>query len=58
MSKHCNPFRLIAIGLGVWTLSTAGCGLAVGKQSQPLSARQMTESADGSPVHDVIDSTS
>ncbi len=31
MSKHCNPFRLIAIGLGVWTLSTAGCGLATGK---------------------------
>ncbi|KAK9844649.1 hypothetical protein WJX74_005143 [Apatococcus lobatus] len=30
MSKHCNPFRLIAIGLGVWTLSTAGCGLATG----------------------------
>ena len=31
MSKHCNPFRLIAIGLGVWTLSTAGCGIATGE---------------------------
>ena len=29
-SKHCNAFRLIAIGLGVWTLATAGCGVAVG----------------------------
>ena len=29
-SKHYNAFRLIAIGLGVWTLATAGCGVAVG----------------------------
>ena len=29
-SKHVNAFRLIAVGLGIWTLSTAGCGLALG----------------------------
>ena len=29
-SKHVNAFRLIALGLGVWTLSTAGCGISVG----------------------------
>lgn len=29
-SKHVNAFRLIALGLAVWTLATAGCGLAVG----------------------------
>ena len=29
-SKHVNAFRLIAVGLGIWTLSTAGCGIAMG----------------------------
>ncbi len=29
-SKHVNAFRLIALGLAVWTLATAGCGLATG----------------------------
>ena len=29
-SKHHNAFRLIAVGLGIWTLATAGCGLAWG----------------------------
>lgn len=29
-SKHVNAFRLIAVGLGIWTLSTAGCGVSVG----------------------------
>ena len=29
-SKHINAFRLIAVGLGIWTLSTAGCGVAFG----------------------------
>ncbi|KAK9814346.1 hypothetical protein WJX72_004257 [[Myrmecia] bisecta] len=28
-SKHYNAFRLIAIGLGIWTLSAAGCGLSL-----------------------------
>ncbi len=30
-SKHVNAFRLIALGLAVWTLATAGCGLAIGQ---------------------------
>ena len=25
-----NAFRLIAVGLGIWTISTAGCGIAMG----------------------------
>ena len=29
-SKHHNAFRLIAVGLGIWTLAAAGCGLAWG----------------------------
>lgn len=29
-SKHVNAFRLIAVGLGIWALATAGCGLAQG----------------------------
>ena len=29
-SKHVNAFRLIAAGLGIWALATAGCGLALG----------------------------
>ena len=29
-SKHHNAFRLIAVGLGIWTVATAGCGLAWG----------------------------
>ena len=32
-SKHVNAFRLIALGLAVWTLATAGCGLAIGAHS-------------------------
>ena len=32
-SKHVNAFRLIAVGLGIWTLSTAGCGVSVGFRS-------------------------
>lgn len=35
-SKHYNAFRLIAIGLGVWTLATAGCGVAVGASPLPV----------------------
>lgn len=29
-SKHYNAFRLIGIGLGVWAVAVAGCGLSVG----------------------------
>ncbi|PSC73072.1 putative sphingolipid transporter spinster-like protein 2 [Micractinium conductrix] len=29
-SKHHNAFRLIGIGLAVWTVAAAGCGLAPG----------------------------
>jgi MFS transporter, Spinster family, sphingosine-1-phosphate transporter len=29
-SKHYNAFRLIAVGLSVWTLAAAGCGFAIG----------------------------
>lgn len=29
-SKHLNAFRLIGLGLGVWTLAAAGCGLSIG----------------------------
>jgi MFS family permease len=28
--KHYSAFRLIAIGMGTWTLATAGCGLSWG----------------------------
>lgn len=35
-SKHVNAFRLIALGLGVWTLSTAGCGISIGDQQHSL----------------------
>ncbi|KAJ7569221.1 hypothetical protein O6H91_01G067500 [Diphasiastrum complanatum] len=28
-SKTYNPFRLIGVGLSVWTVATAGCGLSV-----------------------------
>ena len=28
--RYANAFRLIGIGLGVWTLAVAGCGLALG----------------------------
>lgn len=27
-SKHFNAFRLIAVGLGVWAVACAACGLA------------------------------
>ncbi|GBG75536.1 hypothetical protein CBR_g20167 [Chara braunii] len=30
LSKTWNPFRLIGIGLGVWTLAVLGCGVAPG----------------------------
>ncbi|CAK9865801.1 unnamed protein product [Sphagnum jensenii] len=29
LSKKFNPFRLIGIGLSVWTFATAGCGFSV-----------------------------
>ena len=29
-SKHHNAFRLIGIGLAVWTAAAVGCGLAPG----------------------------
>ncbi|VFQ68412.1 unnamed protein product [Cuscuta campestris] len=29
LAKSVNPFRLIGIGLTVWTLATAGCGFSV-----------------------------
>ncbi|PPD69485.1 hypothetical protein GOBAR_DD33628 [Gossypium barbadense] len=28
LSKSVNPFRLIGVGLSVWTLATAGCGFS------------------------------
>ncbi|CAN0865028.1 Probable sphingolipid transporter spinster homolog 2 [Linum grandiflorum] len=28
LAKSVNPFRLIGVGLSVWTLATAGCGLS------------------------------
>ena len=28
--RYANAFRLIGVGLGVWTLAVAGCGLALG----------------------------
>ncbi|XP_052193518.1 probable sphingolipid transporter spinster homolog 2 isoform X2 [Diospyros lotus] len=28
LAKSVNPFRLIGVGLSVWTLATAGCGIA------------------------------
>ena len=30
-SKHYNGFKLIGIGLGVWTTAVTGCGLSFGK---------------------------
>ncbi|KAL8195292.1 hypothetical protein R6Q57_025695 [Mikania cordata] len=30
MAKSINPFRLIAVGLSVWTLSAIGCGISIG----------------------------
>ncbi|XP_024537460.1 probable sphingolipid transporter spinster homolog 2 isoform X1 [Selaginella moellendorffii] len=30
LTKSCNPFRLIGVGLSVWTFATAGCGFSVG----------------------------
>ena len=27
-SKHSNAFRLIGIGMGIWTLATMGCGFS------------------------------
>ncbi|KAF5814474.1 putative major facilitator superfamily, MFS transporter superfamily [Helianthus annuus] len=30
MAKSFNPFRLIAVGLSVWTLSAIGCGISIG----------------------------
>lgn len=30
LAKSVNPFRLIGVGLSVWTLSAAGCGFSVG----------------------------
>ncbi|XP_016449359.1 putative sphingolipid transporter spinster homolog 2 isoform X1 [Nicotiana tabacum] len=29
LSKSVNPFRLIGVGLTVWTLAVAGCGLSI-----------------------------
>ncbi|KAM7460235.1 hypothetical protein LguiA_027276 [Lonicera macranthoides] len=29
LAKSVNPFRLIGVGLSVWTLATAGCGLSI-----------------------------
>ncbi|KAF5814475.1 putative major facilitator superfamily, MFS transporter superfamily [Helianthus annuus] len=29
LAKSINPFRLIGVGLSVWTLAAAGCGLSV-----------------------------
>jgi MFS family permease len=28
LAKSVNPFRLIGVGLSVWTFATAGCGLS------------------------------
>ena len=36
-SKYANAFRLIAIGLGIWTAAAIGCALASG-----ILSRQMT----------------
>nr|XP_043628072.1 probable sphingolipid transporter spinster homolog 2 [Erigeron canadensis] len=30
LAKSINPFRLIAVGLSVWTLSAIGCGISIG----------------------------
>jgi len=30
VTRYANAFRLIGIGLSVWTLAVAGCGLALG----------------------------
>ncbi|XP_071727030.1 probable sphingolipid transporter spinster homolog 2 [Rutidosis leptorrhynchoides] len=30
LAKSINPFRLIAVGLSVWTLSAVGCGISLG----------------------------
>lgn len=30
-SKHYSAFRLMAVGLGAWILSTAGCALSLGQ---------------------------
>ncbi|CAH9084582.1 unnamed protein product [Cuscuta epithymum] len=29
LAKRVNPFRLIGVGLSVWTLATAGCGFSI-----------------------------
>nr|GFD49317.1 probable sphingolipid transporter spinster homolog 2 [Tanacetum cinerariifolium] len=30
MAKSYNPFRLIAVGLSVWTFAAIGCGISIG----------------------------
>jgi MFS family permease len=43
-SKHVNAFRLIALGLGVWTVATAGCGLSIGACQHVRAGAQSTQS--------------
>ena len=39
-SKHLGGFRLIAMGLVLWTVSTAGAGLAIGGSASRLWQQQ------------------